>query len=955
MKCTRLATVLLAALAVTPAFAQYGFFGWKLSEFQPDIRNGGRANTIAVNPADNNNILVASESGGLFRSSDRGLNWHHIDSLPEFSTNAVTFVPGHAGVVIATVNDDFRTASGGGIWRSTDNSVTWSRISVPGAPARPSAYEISIAPDSGTIFAGLSSGIAISTDQGATWTRANPFAGTDERVFSVVAQSGGHVLAAGPAGIRRSTDSGATWSSPSNNPGGIWDIHTLGASPFSSAAAYASIGGTTLWYTEDSGNTWTQITAAPSGGGGCGGIAFVKATGSVRRPRPGFPFLRSVTLYAGNRCGISKLVTPWRSGTTGFDYTGAWTGLNIDHGDTRDLAFTSAHTPLLLATDGGLHNTADGGANWTFVGGGHHGYNALQVTEVKDQWITALARHDLYFGTQDNDIWASTDDGTTWPNHVCCEGFFIERQHRVATSADSKITGVTCGACFDWISDPALAGFAGWSDATTPPAGNPKIVRKSFHVQGVDTGTTFSKGLAVTTNLGTNWSQYAAIAEDRRDLPKLSDPWVLPVLYQAIRTGWYGPGGFEINQLVRVRKNLFGGGTTVTYPAMANFGGLGINPTMFAWYQVFGVDPGNTMHVIAPDVINEKIMETWDGGDNWTEIPSLTSQVSGSGTFLFRSSIFPQASAVSFSPDDPHVVAIGTWQNGVFVSGDRGATWLRVPGSELATYITSIEWKNASSAVVSTYGRGLWRLSWGLLRPLPHFEEYCKLPCIIWPWNNLIDPAERYTDAVLVFDGGIQGAKITNGAVREIYISPGASAVFFSNAKQSKIKVTTTAKRVGFGNVKAPAGPEGTALRGLTLDARGRVLGAAFTKEPLKMFDAGKNEQEEKPVGKPESPTAGKPYIELQIGRSEANRVVAGQPFTIAARAFPKNVDLEIDVDDRPVEKARVTENGTFVVRVVAPATMGLHSVTVRDAQTRQVIDGANFIVTHEDRRKEQR
>ena len=238
---------------------------------------------------------------------------------------------------------------------------------------------------------------------------------------------------------------------------------------------------------------------------------------------------RSITLYAGNRCGVSRLTTP-QSGTTHFNYSGAWTTLNVDHGDTRDLAFTSAHAPLLLATDGGLHKTTDGGANWTFAGGGHNGYNALQITEVKDQWITSLGRHDLYFGTQDNSLWASTDDGTTWSNPFCCEGFFLERLHRVPTAADGKITFVSCGPCGDFVATPGFSGVANWPDVSAPPTANPKIVRQSWFVQGVPTTGSFTKGFATTSNGGSSWSQYANVAEDFRDIAKLSDPGLLPVL-----------------------------------------------------------------------------------------------------------------------------------------------------------------------------------------------------------------------------------------------------------------------------------------------------------------------------------------------------------------------------------------------------------------------------------------
>lgn len=53
-------SVALRALLAPTASAQFIFFGWKISEFQPDIANGGRANTISVNPVNNDEILVVS-------------------------------------------------------------------------------------------------------------------------------------------------------------------------------------------------------------------------------------------------------------------------------------------------------------------------------------------------------------------------------------------------------------------------------------------------------------------------------------------------------------------------------------------------------------------------------------------------------------------------------------------------------------------------------------------------------------------------------------------------------------------------------------------------------------------------------------------------------------------------------------------------------------------------------
>src|ERR1051326_1125737 len=103
---------LILVVAAPAAFAQ--FFGWRIREFQPDVPNGGRASTISVNPANNDVILVASESGGLFRSINRGATWRHVDALPEYSTNAVAFVPADPNTIIATTGEVFRSESGGG-------------------------------------------------------------------------------------------------------------------------------------------------------------------------------------------------------------------------------------------------------------------------------------------------------------------------------------------------------------------------------------------------------------------------------------------------------------------------------------------------------------------------------------------------------------------------------------------------------------------------------------------------------------------------------------------------------------------------------------------------------------------------------------------------------------------------------------------------------------------------
>lgn len=955
-----------AHLCSSAACAQSVLIEWTVSEFQPDLPTGGRANTITVNPTNNDQLIVASESGGLFRSTDRGVNWKHIDALPEFTTFAVAYVPADPSVVIATVGEDTRVANGGGIWRSTDGGLTWTQMPGASAPAgvteRLSAYDISIAPDNGTIYVGTQYGVSISQDRGATWTHVDVFGTGVRRVLSVLGQTGNHVLAAGPEGISRSSDGGATWIKTTMLfiPGKVFDIHALAGSPFSADQAYVMNQYAQLFYTEDGGNSWTWITPTPVASFGCGGIPFVKAIGRIQRHIPP-PSTRSIDLYVGNRCRVSRLSAPEIPGTGKFDYSGAWTTSAIDHLDTRDLAFTRGKIPqpLLLATDGGLHKTTNGGLNWTFTGGGIHGYNALQINEVRGQWITSapgasVPRYDLYFGTQDNG-WSTSSNLGAWSIHTSGDVFYIENQHRVATAADSKTTFSTCGPCDNWVAaDPLFTGNSLWPDPASPRTGAPKIVRKSFHVEAADSSAVlFGRGLAVTTNLGSTWSQYALFPEDWRDLPKLSDPGILPVLYQSVRTGFDAARDFEINQLVRIDRSPAGSGGSASYPLMNNFGGLGISPVQLLTYQVFAVDPGNAQHLIAPDVVNEKMMATMDGGNNWSEIAGLTSQITGGGQFLFRNGIVPQASAISFSPDDPNMVAIGTWQAGMFVSADRGATWYKIPDTDPITRVTSIEWRTANDAIVSTYGRGLWRIRWRRVRPLIDLEKLCKAPCIILP----IPPVEEIEEldlGVLVFGGPVQGARVSRGIVRELFILPGSSVIFFGDAKKgAAVKVTESRKRIGLTGVKLPKAPERNQLVGLTLGARGTLTGAVFSDKTLLMYEPSENERnpQKQLVGRQGSPTAGKPYLTLTFpGGSTSNGVGPEGPIRIAARNFQRGALLDIALDQKAVERVKVGEDGAFAVTIKAPQEFGLHTLTARDATKGNVIDGANFIVSVQDK-----
>ena len=119
---------------------------------QPNVANGGRAVAIAVKPTDSTHIMVASETGGLFRTTNRGVDWQQVSGSTNFGYADVLYVPGQADTIVAAAQQDMHTVSGGGIWRSTDGGTTWNRATItpPTADCTNNLGAFAVASEAGT-------------------------------------------------------------------------------------------------------------------------------------------------------------------------------------------------------------------------------------------------------------------------------------------------------------------------------------------------------------------------------------------------------------------------------------------------------------------------------------------------------------------------------------------------------------------------------------------------------------------------------------------------------------------------------------------------------------------------------------------------------------------------------------------------------------------------------------
>ncbi len=688
--------------------------------FQPNIKWGGRSVAVDVVPGNRDEAVAASESGGLFRTTNQGANWSHLDNLPAFRMFDVKYASTDGSIVIATSAYNSRTANDGGIWRSTNHGVNWSKPATATPPCsggRVNAYGITVVFSRNEVFVGTDCGLAVSHDQGATWTHISNWNTISPRVLSVSARdyggAGSVVDLCGDFGHRRSTDSGASWTQANDLPAPYaycpnLAVHAIAQSPIDQNVLFVAkwdspitcgIGTVSRYALYESDN---------------GGASWVRRQFECGIDRP--PSVLTDSTASAGQISVHysdglNLFQQFCSGVAPNPRcTTTWTSVPVDHTSVNGMAIDPAfYCPMYAVSDGGVHQTTDCGASFHMVGAGNAGYQALQVYEVQDQVHPALPT-DLYFGTQDNDVWSSVDSGVTWPGEFCCEGFFISLLHQTPNNIGQKINFTACPSCVNFQSDPSLSGWTYWNN---PPnsGSSPLIVAANVYLQfsQVSPPSNTTNILYITTNNGGIWTQVpgVSISEPLVGRPMLSGPAANPTLYVGVQKA----GG-----VIGLRKitNIRGPGNGVVSAADTGLGNIGIYCMGQGTYVcpiVVGANPSNTGHLIAADVTASQMKVTTNGGASWSNIPRLTNLVLGNGLFNFVQGTIVQPHFIQWDVANTNRIFVSTDEAGVLYSQDGGATWGRLVDSEKVVNGTSFATDEVlGRTLVASYGRGLWQL-----------------------------------------------------------------------------------------------------------------------------------------------------------------------------------------------------------------------------------------------------
>ncbi|MBS1806716.1 MAG: hypothetical protein JST84_00825 [Acidobacteria bacterium] len=137
---------------------------------------GGRTRAILINPANPNMVYAAGVAGGIWRSSDGGLNWTAMaDIMANLAVCTMVLDPTNPDIIYAGTGEGFGNGDavrGAGIFKTTNGGITWDQL--PGTNT-PDFYYVNklvmSAKDNKRLYAATRTGIWRTVDSGATWTK----------------------------------------------------------------------------------------------------------------------------------------------------------------------------------------------------------------------------------------------------------------------------------------------------------------------------------------------------------------------------------------------------------------------------------------------------------------------------------------------------------------------------------------------------------------------------------------------------------------------------------------------------------------------------------------------------------------------------------------------------------------------------------------------------------------
>lgn len=412
-------------------------------QFVGPLNTGGRITDVAISPIDDDHLYVATATGGMFRSYDKGAHWTPIfDEISKPSIGSMAIARSNAQRIYAGTGEANGSATDGayfgdGIYRSDDAGDSWTNVGLPNSnhvgrivvdPTDPDRVFVAA---SGKLYGtNQERGIYRTTDGGGSWERvlfvtdstsaidvamnvANTnilYAAMWERTRKPWERNYGGITSA----IHRSMDGGNTWTqlgpanglpAPSTQTGRIG----LAVSESEPATVYARF--TTnpitnqfngLYKSTDNGNNWVLVTSPNALSGIDANFGWYFGNVRVNPIDSDEVYILGLDVAKSTNSGSSWQIL---------------NGMHVDH-HAMDIS-RSDPSFILEGNDGGAYISNNGGNSWTK-------FLNLPVTQFYNIEVDYSQPERLYGGTQDNNTIRTTSGGANdWQAIWGGDGFHV--------------------------------------------------------------------------------------------------------------------------------------------------------------------------------------------------------------------------------------------------------------------------------------------------------------------------------------------------------------------------------------------------------------------------------------------------------------------------------------------------------------------------------------------------
>ncbi len=624
--------------------------------YTTNVKTGqGRINTFIIDPNDPSIFYVGAPSGGIWKSTDSGINWTPLsDFIPQIGVSGIAIDPNNSKIIyIATGDDDAFDTYSVGVLKSTDAGVNWNTTGLDFSTTNSISNEIYIHPANSNI-------IWVSTSKG----------------------------------FFKSTDAGVNWNKKLS--GNILDFKLKPGDPSTIYAVTSS----TFWKSTNSGDSFTQITSN-------------LPTSSSRFAidvSPDNPEIIYV-LSAKNDNTFQGLYKSINSGDT-FDKTGETDDI---FGDSKqawyDMALTVSPTNANMVFVGVLDiwSSTDGGNNFTQKNRWwDHSEDSYTHADIH---FLRYFNNKLYAGT-DGGIYQSADNANSFTDLT--ENLNISQYYRIATAKSSALNivgGLQDNGGFAYSNNQwyKYHGGDGMDCAVDPINENTYY---GFSQYGGSLNVTYNGG-ATEGGTITEAPSSETIGDDR------GGNWITPLVANnegVLYSGYSKLYKLNNNTWQAVSSNVFGGDLDNINIALSNNEIIFVSKLYILYKSIDGGVTFNQIDFNFPNFISsieinnqdsdiiyitnsgfdEGVFQSLDGGDNWTNI---TKNLPNEPKLIIK---HQNQSLIND-------LFIGT-SIGVYHINDNMTEWevfdTNLPNVPIYDIEINIEDKIIS---VGTYGRGVWQ------------------------------------------------------------------------------------------------------------------------------------------------------------------------------------------------------------------------------------------------------